>query len=108
MVMVKVTDMMDYVMGESTVSDRCDGCDGIIEKSSELENSVESKVNCNTKNKGDLEAEEISDKILNMPSQSSHEQVQNHIGQGVRDKPFAITVGDKVTVEDCPGHNAFG
>ena len=117
MVMVKVTDMMDYVMGESTVSDRCDGCDGIIEKSSELENSVESKVNCNTNDKEDLETEEISDKILKMPSQFSHEQGQSHIEQGVtnyRSAPHSsrqggiirasITVGDLVTVDDCPGH----
>ena len=36
--------------------------------------------------------------------QSSHKQGKSHTEQTVRDDQSAITVGDRVTVSDCPGH----
>ncbi|NJK58615.1 MAG: hypothetical protein HC939_22870 [Pleurocapsa sp. SU_5_0] len=104
--------VMDYVMSETIDSDECDGCDGILKKSTELENRVESKVDCNTNIQEQKEEKEILDKVLNMPSyaeryplgQLSPKQAKTKTQQKVRDSQVAITVGDKVTVEDCPGH----
>lgn len=59
MVMDKVTDMMDYVMDESTEGDGFDGYDGKKQKSDEIKNNVEKKVNCNTKNDDSLESKVI-------------------------------------------------
>ena len=39
-----------------------------------------------------------------MPSRPSQNKIQTKTQQEVEDKHFAITVGDKVTVEECPGH----
>ena len=39
-----------------------------------------------------------------MPSYPSQELAQSYEGQGVMDNRNAITVGDKVTIDDCPGH----
>ncbi|BAZ47291.1 hypothetical protein NIES4102_43370 (plasmid) [Chondrocystis sp. NIES-4102] len=39
-----------------------------------------------------------------MPSHLSDKQAKTQRGQEVRDSQSAITVGDLVTVDDCPGH----
>ena len=116
-VMEKVTlalewgDVIDYVMSENIDSDGCDGCDGKNEKSPGLESSVESKVNCNTNDREDLEKKEISQEFLKMPSQASHEQGKSHIDRSVTDSSepsqvvkSAIKVGDKVVVENSPSY----
>ena len=122
MMIDKVMDVMDSVMVESAGSDGCYGYDGIFQKSSELENSVESKVDCNTKNQESKEEKEILEEVassldlksraclpphsavLEMPSQSSQNKSKGKTQQEVEASQYAITVGDKVTVEDCPGH----
>ena len=107
MVMVKVTDVMEYVMAESIGSDECDGCDGKNENSSKLENTPKSRTECNTQCEGQKEKKVISEEFLKMPSHPSHpsqESAQSHIGQAVMDNRDAITVGDKVEIDDCPGH----
>ena len=93
MVMDRVTDMMDYVMDESIDGDECpkgyrsayDGCDGIIKKSSELENNVEHGSKCNTIIESAEKKKEISDEFLEMPSHASQEEVQSQKGQEVTD-----------------------
>ena len=97
MVMDKVTDVIDYVMDESTDSDKCDGCDDKNEKSPELENSVKNKVGCNTKDEGDLESKEILDKVSQMPSPLSRNKTRTKTQQEVTNDRLAITVGDLVT-----------
>ncbi len=110
MVMDRVTDMMDYMMDENVGSDEYDECDGIFQKSSKLETSLESKVSCNTNDQEDLEKKEISQEFLKMPSPSSHKQAETQTEGEVTGSQVAphsrasITVGDRVTVEDCPGH----
>ena len=104
MVMDKVTDVIDYVMDESTDSDKCDGCDDKNEKSPELENSVKNKVGCNTKDEGDLESKEILDKVSQMPSPLSRNKTRTKTQQEVTNDRLAITVGDLVTVEDAPSY----
>ena len=103
-VMDKVTDMMDYVMGETIDSDECDGCDGKNERSSELENSVESNVDCNTVIKNEKKKRKINNKFSQMPSHSSQDRTQTHTEHLVEDNHFVITIGDRVTVEDCPAY----
>ena len=104
MVMDKVTDVIDYVMDESTDSDECDGCDGKNEKSLELENSVESKANCNTRNEGVLKKKVINNEFFQMPSPLSRNKTRTKTQQEVTDSHFAITVGDFVTVKDAPSY----
>ena len=112
LVMDKVTDVIDYVlkdtashmMDESIDGDRCDGCDGIFQKSTELKNNVETDTGCNIKNKEDLEKKEISQEFLNMPSHRGTKDTQQYIVQGVTDNSNAITVGDLVIVEDAPSY----
>ena len=120
MVMDKVTNvlkdtaphMIDYVMDESIDSDGCDECpkgyrsayDGIIKKSPEFNNNVKSPSKCNTETEQGLNKRVISDKVLNMPSPESKKKGQSQIQQRVTDNHFAITVGDRVEIADCPGH----
>lgn len=103
-VMNVLKDTATHMMVESIDGDGCDGCDGKNEKSDELETSLENKVDCNTNNKEDLEKKEISDKVGKMPSPRSSEESQSHAEHEVESNHFAITVGDLVTVEDCPVH----
>ena len=100
MVIDKVTDVMDFVMGEYFASDEFDECDGKNEKSPELENNGKSETACNTKN----EDNEISSEFLKMPSHPSQKSAQSESRQSVMDTQLAVTEGDKVTVNDCPGH----
>ena len=96
MVMVKVTDVMEYVMGESTGSDECDECDGKNENSSKSENTPKSRTECNTQSEGEKEKKVISEEFLKMPSHPSHpsqESAQSETGRGVTDNRDAITVG---------------
>ena len=120
MVMEKVTDAIDYVMdeaglalvpdgdasfpAESVDSDRCDKCDGISQKSDEFKSNVESKVRCNINSEEQLEEPEISDKVSQMPSQKIAKQAQTQVEQDTKDNSFAIGVGARVMVKDCPGH----
>ena len=104
MVMDKVTDVIDYVMDESTDSDECDGCDGKIKKSPELENSVESKANCNTRKEGVLKKKVINNEFSQMPSPLSRNKTRTKTQQEVTDSRLAITVGDLVTVKDAPSY----
>ena len=104
MVMDKVTDVIDYVMDESTISDGCDECDGKSKNSSKTKNNVEDKVACNTKTERDLAKKTTLDKVSQMPSQLAQEEAESQRGQEVIDSLSAIKVGDRVTIEDCPGH----
>ena len=104
MVMKKVTNMMDCVMDESIASDECGGCDGKNEKSPELENNEKSETGCNMLKEKRKEKTEILEEFFTMPSQSSPEEAQSHDGHNITDIQLAITVGDKVTLKDCPGH----
>ena len=103
-VMDKVMDVMELVMDESINSDGCDGCDGKKQKSLKTEDSVKTKTECNTKNEADLEKKETGKKFSEMPSLRSRQQAKSHTEQDLADSQFTITVGDLVTVEDCPGH----
>ena len=100
MVMDYVTEVMDYVMGESIGSDECDECDGKNEKSPELENSVKSQTTCNTK----IEDDEISGEFSKMPSHPSQKEAVTKTQQSVMGNKLAITIGDKVEINECPGH----
>ena len=104
MVMDKVTDVIDYVMDESTDSDEYDGCDDKNEKSPELENSVESKANCNTRKEGVLKKKVINNEFSQMPSPLSRNKTRTKTQQEVTDSRLAITVGDLVTVKDAPSY----
>ena len=64
----------------------------------------ENKVGCNTKNEGDLESKEILDKVSQMPSPLSRNKTRTQTQQEVTNDRLAITVGDLVTVNECPGH----
>jgi putative DNA primase/helicase len=104
MVMDKVMDMMDYVMTESTDSNRCDRCDGKNEKSSNNQNKVECESECNTIIESAEKKKERSDKFSKMPSPRARKESQTQTEQGVMNNQSAITVGDRVTISDCPGH----
>ena len=112
MVMEKVTDVMDKVIDESIASDECDDCDGKNKKSPELENNEKSETRCNMLKEGQKKKTEILEEFFIMPSyaeryplgQSSPEKAQSHDGHNITDTQLAITVGDKVTVEDCPAY----
>ena len=104
MVMDKVTDVIDYVMDESVAGDGCGECDSKNKNFSKIKNDVENKVACNTKTERDLEKKTTLDKVSQMPSQLAQEEAEFQRGQEVNDSLSAITVGDRVTVEDCPGH----
>ena len=85
MVMEKVMDVMDYVMAESTASDECDRCDGIFKKSSEKDDNVESEIECNTVNQGQLEKNDSVKDFSILPSHTSQKEVESYINQGVTD-----------------------
>ena len=121
-VMDKVTTVMDYVMDETIESDgaykhlrqpqvtaphECDGCDGKIKKSPEIKNHTNSQVGCNTENERQEETKKRPDKVSQMPSPSTQKQAQSQTEQNVRDNSFAIRVGGRVIVDDCPGHWAW-
>ncbi|WP_158441804.1 hypothetical protein [Pleurocapsa sp. PCC 7319] len=118
--MDKVTDVIEYVMAESIASDRCDDSDGKNKKSSENNDIVESKADCNTVNKSQLEKIDLAEEFSEMPSyaeryplgHSSQEKSQSQTVLGVTTNlkypspamAQPITVGDRVTIDDCPGH----
>jgi putative DNA primase/helicase len=128
MVMDKVTDIIDCVlkdtpadmMDESTDGDECDRCpkgyrsayDGKNEKSPKIENKVEAKTKCNTQDKRQKEKAERLEEFSKMPSLPSPKKAQSQIEQSVMDSDrepsskvqSAITVGDRVTIDDCLGH----
>ena len=104
MVMDKVIDVIDRVMDETVASDECDGCDGIIKKSSNNQARVKSKTERNTKNERILEEKETSNEVLNMPSQVEQSESQSHTEYKVEEVQSAITIGDRVVIDDCPGH----
>ncbi len=112
MVMNRVTDMMDYVlkdtashmMDETIDNDECYGCDGKNEKFSESENNVKIKTNCSTKNEGGLKERVINNEFSIMPSQVAQLDSRTHTGLKVKDNSNAITVKDRVSISDYPGH----
>lgn len=112
MVMDKVMDVMDYVMDESIDGDGCDECDGIFQNFPKIKNNVENKVVCNTKTESDLEKKTSSNEVSNMPlceavsfrTPPSPKETETQTQPKVNDSQSAISVGDCVTVEDCPGH----
>ena len=104
MVMDRVMNVIDNVMDENIAGDECDGCDGKNKNSSELENKVELSLRCNTKNESSLEKKEISKEFFIMPSYPSQQKAQTYAEQSVMDSSDTITVGNKVTIDDCPGH----
>ena len=104
MVMNKVMDIIDYVIDESIDGDECDECDGIFEKSLKSKNNVKIEFGCNTNNEDSLLETEKIEKVSNMPLQLLPKQAQTKTQREVKNNQLAITIGDKVTVEDCPGH----
>ncbi|MBW4532579.1 MAG: hypothetical protein KME09_01450 [Pleurocapsa minor HA4230-MV1] len=104
MIMDKVTDVIVTVMDETLDSSECDRCDGKNEKSSDSQNKVENETKCNTINKGDLERKEINNEFLKMPSYASQKKALTQTEQAATDNQSAITVGERVEIEDCPGH----
>jgi putative DNA primase/helicase len=104
MVMDKVTDVMDKVMTEITDSDGCDDCDGKNKKSDKSKSQAKSLSKCNTQNEEQKEQPERLEEVLNMPSQVDQLESQRHTEHGIEEDRGIITVGDFVTVEDCPGH----
>ena len=97
MVMEKVTVVMDYVMNESTDSDGCDGSDGILQKSDESLERVKTESQCNTKTRQKREGD-------NLPSPGVPKESQSQTEKEVTDELSAIKVGDRVTIDECPGH----
>ena len=86
-----------------------------IHKSKTVAFKTEIKIECNTSNELTKEKKEISDKVLNVPSLPSPKQLQTKVDKEVRvvrdnsSKPSlseesTISVGDRVEIEDCPGH----
>ena len=112
MVMDKVMGVIDSVMAESLASYECDDSDGIFKKSSENNDIVESKADCNTVNKSQLEKTDSAEEFSIMLSHTSQKESESQMVLGVTDTLVypspainsAITVGDKVTIDDCPGH----
>jgi hypothetical protein len=104
MVMDKVTVIMDYVMDETFASDRCYDCDGKNQKLPKFEEQVELSSQCNTRNEDYVEEKEILEEVLEMPSQIGQLKSRTNTEYEVENNQLAITVGDKVTVEDCLGH----
>ena len=104
MVMDKVTDMMNSVMDESTGSDECYECDGKNKNSPELESNEEIKVNCNIKTEKNLETRVIDNEFSQMPSQTEQDRTKTYTEYKVEDNRVAITIGDRVVVEDCPAY----
>ncbi len=100
MVMDKLSSVMDCVMDESIDSDECDECDGKNKKSDKLENQVKSQTDCNTKEDPKVECSKMP--LRNLPTEKPTPTKQN-----VTDSPSAIKVGDRVVVEDCPGHRSW-
>ena len=93
-------------------SDECYGSDGISKKSSENNDNVEIKADCNTVKEGQESKTDSVDEFSEMPSHPTSKEAQSQTVVGVTDtlvEPSpainsAITVGDKVTIDDCPGH----
>jgi putative DNA primase/helicase len=104
MVMDKVTDVIDYVMDESIDNDECDEYDGKNEKSSELENSVKFESECNIHNQKQNQKKDKSREFSDLPSQGEQSESQSHTEYEVDEDHSAITVGDRVTIDDCLGH----
>jgi hypothetical protein len=104
MIMDKVTDVIVTVMDETIANDKCNDCDGIIEKFPEFKISVESKVRCNTITESDNQEKEISNEFSKMPSQVEQSESRSHTEYEVEEDRDTITAGDKVELEDCPGH----
>jgi putative DNA primase/helicase len=92
------------MMDQSTGSDECDDCDGIYQNSPELEKSVENETICSTDDRGQKEEKEILEEVLEMPSQIRQLKTRTNTEYEVENNQLAITVGDLVMVDDCPGH----
>jgi putative DNA primase/helicase len=121
-VMDKVTDVIDYMMTETIDSNRCDESDGKIKKSLNNEDGVESKTHRadggqpelnsgfraakrNTKNSRQTEFLEMPSYAERYPlGHRSPKESPTQRGQATTDNQSAITVGDRVILEDCPGH----
>ena len=104
MVMDKVTDVMECVMDETVDSDEFDNCDGKNENSLETKSNVEGEANCSTKNDDSLESQKTLEEVSRMPSHPSRDKTPTQTEPGNDYNHSAITVGDFVTVDDCPGH----
>ena len=99
-------------MAETIDNDECDRCDGIFKKSSENNDNVESKADCNTVNEGQLEKTDLVEEFSILPSHPTSKETQSHTVVDVTDTLVApssainspITVGDGVTIFDCPGY----
>jgi putative DNA primase/helicase len=118
MVMDKVTQilkdtaphMMDYVMDESIDSDGYDDCDGKNKKSSNNQSKVEYENKCNTIIESADKKPERLKEFSKMPSYPSPKKTQRQTERDVMDsnsESSAITVGDHVMIDDCPGHWAW-
>ena len=90
MMMSKVMDVMNKVMAQTIEDDDCDNCDGKNEKSDKIKEPVKTPACCNTEKSSSTESK---------PSQTEQE---------IKEELPAIAVGDRVVVDDCPGHWAWG
>ena len=97
LVMDKVTDVMEYVMDETIDGDEFDGCDGIFQNSSKIENKVNTEIDCKTNNQKHKGHSCV-------PMQQKQERQQELSKMPSPKAKIAMTVGDRVTVDDCPGH----
>jgi putative DNA primase/helicase len=94
MVMDKVKDVIVTVMDETIDSDECDGCDGIFQKSSNNQIKAKTQVQCSTEKQVDNELEEQIQEKVETPSEYKETDSDGS----------TIVVGDRVTLDDCPGH----
>jgi hypothetical protein len=81
------------MMDETFVNHNCDERDGILKKSLNNEDTVETKIECNTKQQP---KKELNVKCLET---LKHKPLDVKDGDSLR-----IVVGDKVTIDNCLGH----
>ena len=89
-------------MAETTGSVGCYGCDGKIKKSSEKGNSIESKIESNTVNQGQLKKTDLVEEFSEMPSHPTSKDAQSHIFLDVTDTlaHLSLAIVQSITVGD--------
>jgi putative DNA primase/helicase len=94
MVMDKVKDVMVTVMDETIDSEGCDGCDGIFDSFANNQIKAKTQVQCSTEKQVDNDKEEqIQEKV---ETKGEYKETDSD--------GSTIVVGDRVTLDDCPGH----
>ena len=108
--MDKVTAVMDSVMDQTTDSDECNGADPISENSPGLKNDEVTSFACNRINQLPPEPREDlgnnpSPDQTQSPERETVTDTSDHLLPAVIESVTEdISVGDKVTIENCPGH----